>query len=238
MPYGDCYALKDPSGIGKRLKALLNQRIYNRIAANFEEKPLTILEIGVGHGFFAEVCKSSGQRFYGVEPHPVMYKDLIKRHFQVKQYYSPPIPYDDDEFDIVYCGYLLEFLKDVSTAYEFILECRRVLRPNGIIAIVSSDCVKMKEEFWNVSYMASFATSERRVKQLFYDVGFEHIKTVHFAGNLFGPWRYLAYIFYKIYSYDVLNFIFCQRNKLDSKFYKFRVTFPEGFLILGRKVGQ
>jgi len=235
MAYGDNYALKNPSEFGKKSKHLLNKRIYGHLVSGCRNSPAQVLEIGVGHGFFAKICRDSGSDFFGVEPNTIMYDSLLEQNYSVKQASCPPIPYESEQFDLVYSGYVLEYLKDPFTAYDFIHECHRVLRPGGILGVVFSDYMKMGKEFWNVAYMVSFVTTDRRVRQLVFDNGFTNVRSIFFAGNLFGTSRYLAYIFYKFYNYKLLSAIFSQRSILDSRFYKFRVTFPEGVLIIGKK---
>ncbi len=235
MAYGDNYALKEPSSLGVRSKRLLNRRLYNLMRQDCRAGPLKLLEVGAGHGFFAEICTELGNEFFAIEPNKIMYDGLVSKNYSVKQVYCPPIPHQSEEFDLVYAGYVLEYLQDAKTAFTFVEECHRVLRPGGVLAIVSSDYMKMGKEFWNVAYMTSFATTERRIRQLLFDAGFEHTRSVFFAGNLFGATRYFAYVFYKFYSYNLFNAIFRQKTPLDSRFYKLRVTFPEGVLITGKK---
>jgi len=233
--HGNHYADKQPLRIGAKSKSLLNKRFHRHISRFCSDAPLSVLEIGAGHGFFAQACTELGNKYLGVEPNPIMFQLLSQQGFEVLQESCPPISLPDEQFDLVYAGYLLEYLPSARAAFELVREIRRVLRPGGIAAIVSSDYMRMKKEFWNVSYLASFATSERRLKQLYYDACLDHLGTIHFAGNLFGVSRYLAYLFYSVYSYRFLEAAFGQRSKLDSRFYKLRVTFPEGLLSIARR---
>ena len=237
MVYGNHYAEKQPLRIGSRSKSLLNRRLYRKIGEYGSPGPKRVLEIGAGHGFFAEACTGHGDRYIGIEPNPVTFEQLHDRGFEVLQDSCPPIPFGDQEFDVVYAGYVFEYLESPPVALELLMEMKRVLKPGGQVAIVSSDFMRMKKEFWNVSYMTSFVTSERRFKQLAYDAGLIHRECLHFAGNLFGPTRYLAYLFYSFYSYRFLDALFGQHSKLDSRFYKLRVTFPEGVLYLAENPG-
>ena len=232
---GNHYADKQPLPIGSRSKSLLNRRFRRRISAFCSQTPTKVLEIGAGHGFFADACSELGDTYVGIEPNPLMFDLLSGKGLEVHQTSCPPIPFPERGFDLVYAGYVVEYLPSAKAAFELMREIRRVLRPGGVAAIVSSDYMRMKKEFWNVSYLASFATSERRLKQLFYDAELEYLDTIHFAGNLFGVSRYLAYLFYSIYSYRFFETLFRQRAELDSRFYKLRVTFSEGLLAVARR---
>jgi len=235
MAYGDHYAKKQPSDLGVRSKSYLNRRFYRYAAQYCPPPPLKILEVGAGHGFFAKACIEAGNHYSAVEPNSFMSDLLAGQDLDVRQSLCPPIPFPAEQFDLVYTGYLLEYLPSSRVAFEFLDEVKRVLRPGGVFANVSSDYLRMRKEFWNVSYLVSFATTERRIKQLLFDTGFHYLDTQSFAGNLFGPARFLAYAFYSIYSYRLLDTLFGQRSKLDSRFYKLRVTFPEGLLSIARK---
>lgn len=236
MGYGDHYAFQAPTELGKKSKLLLNSRFLARLTDQCDTaNSRRILEIGAGHGFFAQACIDAGHEFHAVEPNPRMCEWLAARDYSVKQATCPPIPHASDQFDVVYAGYVLEFLHDPNVAFEFVAECKRVLKPRGIVGFVSSNYLAMGKEFWNVSYMTNFATTEKRVRHLLFDCEISFVKTVLFSGNLFGMSRLLPQAFYKVYNYRILEMVFRQRHQLDSRFYKFRVTFPEGFLVIGRK---
>lgn len=235
MAYGNHYADKQPLRIGAKSKSILNRRFYRHIVQYCPPPPLKILEIGAGHGFFAAACTEKPNDYVAIEPNRIMREQLRGRGYEVFEDSCPPIPFSARQFDLVYAGYLVEYLPTPRAAFELFREIERVLAPGGVAAIVSSDHMRMKKEFWNVSYLTAFATTERRLKQLFYDTDLEHLETKNFAGNLFGISRFLAYMFYSVYSYRFLESVFRQRSKLDSRFYKLRVTFPEGLLSIARK---
>ena len=49
----------------------------------------------------------------------------------------------------------------------------RSLKPGGIFFVVVPDYLKERQFFWDIDYTHNFVTTERRVKQLFNDGGFE-----------------------------------------------------------------
>ena len=236
MAYGDNYATKVPSRLGIESKSLLNRKFYRLICAQIERSsPLSVLEVGAGHGFFAAACVDAGDTYTGLDSNELLVDQLHAKGYSVKSCTVPPLPYEDATFDVVYAGYFVEFLPDPRTVFEFFCECERVLRPGGVLAIVSSDYMIMGKEFWNVSYMAGFATTERRLLQLLFDSGFQHKHTSFFAGNLFGIKRYAAYLLNYFYPYNFLNTISGQRSNLNSRYYKLRVSFAEGLCVIGVK---
>lgn len=114
-------------------------------------------------------------------------------------------------------------------------ECRRVAKPGGLVAMVSSDYRLMRGEFWDVGYNVCFATTGRRIWQLYHDTGLQHRNTTYFAGNLFNSSRYLGYLFNVLYRYRWIEGLSKDRNPNDSRLYKLRFTFPEAVLVIGTK---
>jgi len=237
MAYYDNYAGKKPTNTGRRIKTRLNRKFYQVLMGFLPQRPLEILEVGPGHGFFAEICSEQGHRYQGVEANEKMYRWLQERGFQVQNASPPPLSYEDNSFDLIYCGYVMENMPDPQTAFQFVVECGRVLKPNGILGIVSSDFRKMgAREYWNLGYMTSFLTTERRIRQILVDGDLEFQKSLFFSGIVFGPLRHPKSWFWKIYNYDLLARIFRTPGTPDTKFFKLRVSFPEGFFTIGKKI--
>jgi predicted SAM-dependent methyltransferase len=56
------------------------------------------------------------------------------------------LPFEDEKFDVVYHSQVLEHFPK-NKAFDFIKECYRVLKPNGIIRIVVPDLENIVEEY-------------------------------------------------------------------------------------------
>ncbi len=56
------------------------------------------------------------------------------------------LPFDDDQFDLVYHCHVLEHLT-CSDAENFLAECRRILKPGGIIRVVVPDLENIIREY-------------------------------------------------------------------------------------------
>ena len=236
MGIGDFYANKTPTHVGRRSKQILNRRLLKRILVSSPGQSSRILEIGSGHGIFAEACVEAGHDYCGIEPHAGLNDLLCKAGYSVRKAVCPPIPHESDQFDLVYAGWVLEYLPGPREAFDFIQECLRVVKPGGLVAMVSSDYIHMKGEFWDVGYNVGFATTGRRIWQLYYDSGLQHRYTSYFAGNLFDWSRYLGYLFNFMYRYRwIEGLIKKNKNLQNSRLYKLRFTFPEAVLVVGTK---
>ena len=77
------------------------------------------------------------------------------------------------DLDVVYADQVLEHMSGIDAARAFTAEALRALRPGGTLFVVVPDYLKERTFFWDVDYTHNFVTTERRVKQLFNDGGFE-----------------------------------------------------------------
>ena len=61
-----------------------------------------------------------------------------------------------------------------------------MLRPGGVLFVVVPDYLKERGFFWDIDYTHNFVTTERRVRQLLYDGGFEIDHVVRSIGAATG----------------------------------------------------
>ena len=83
------------------------------------------------------------------------------------------MPMADASADVVYADQVLEHMRGIDDARQFTAEALRSLKPGGIFFVVVPDYLKERQFFWDVDYTHNFVTTERRIKQLFNDGGFE-----------------------------------------------------------------
>ena len=77
-------------------------------------------------------------------------------------------------------------MSGIDAAREFVAEARRMLRPKGVLFVVVPDYLKEREFFWDIDYTHNFVTTERRVRQLLYDGGFDIARVVRSIGAATG----------------------------------------------------
>ena len=114
---------------------------------------------------------------------------LRARGLEVIETWAPPIPLPDGSCDVVYADQVLEHMSGIDAARGFVAEAWRVLKAGGILFVVVPDYVKEREFFWDVDYTHNFVTTERRVRQLLLDGGFETEATVASIGTATGLMR-------------------------------------------------
>jgi SAM-dependent methyltransferase len=139
----------------------------------YQPAPGDLYEIGPGHGTLAEQAVAAGWRYTAIEASPILVDVLRKKSLTVIESWTPPIPIPDASADVVYADQVLEHMSGIDGARQFTAEALRALRPGGIFFVVVPDYLKERTFFWDVDYTHNFVTTERRVKQLFNDGGFE-----------------------------------------------------------------
>jgi SAM-dependent methyltransferase len=144
--------------------------------------PGDMLEVGPGTGSLAAGAVAAGWRYRAIEASETLVTALRAKGFDVTFAWAPPIPADNYSCDVVYADQVLEHMSGIDAAREFVAESLRALRPGGVCFIVVPDYLKERAFFWDVDYTHNFVTTERRVRQLLYDGGFEVERVVRSIG--------------------------------------------------------
>lgn len=151
--------------------------------------PGDLLEIGPGQGSLAQLAVEAGWRYRAMEASPILIDHLRGLGLEVVEGWAPPILAADASCDVVYADQVLEHMTGIDAARAFVAEARRALRPGGTFFVVVPDYLKERTFFWDVDYTHNFVTTERRVKQLLYDGGFEVRQVVRSIGAATGVRR-------------------------------------------------
>ena len=139
----------------------------------FKRPPGEMCEVGPGHGTLAEQAVEAGWKYTAIEASPILVDVLRGKGLTVIPSWAPPIPVPDRSVDVVYADQVLEHMSGIDAARQFTGEALRALRPGGVFFVVVPDYLKERTFFWDVDYTHNFVTTERRVRQLFNDGGFE-----------------------------------------------------------------
>jgi SAM-dependent methyltransferase len=146
-------------------------------------------EIGPGHGTLAEQAVAAGWDYTAVEASPILVDVLTRKGFRVLEAWTPPMPMGDASADVVYADQVLEHMSGIDAARAFTAEALRCLRPGGLFFVVVPDYLKERTFFWDVDYTHNFVTTERRVRQLFNDSGFQTLHVERSIGVATGVAR-------------------------------------------------
>jgi SAM-dependent methyltransferase len=139
----------------------------------FRQPPGDMTELGPGHGTLAEQAVAAGWRYTAIEASAILADVLRQKGLTVIESWVPPIPVGDASADVLYADQVLEHMSGIDAARQLTAEALRALRPGGVFFVVVPDYVKERAFFWDVDYTHNFVTTERRVRQLLVDGGFD-----------------------------------------------------------------
>ena len=72
------------------------------------------------------------------------------------------LPFDSETADVIYAGQFIEHLNPLTEAPAFVRECRRVLKPGGVLRMTTPD-VDLILEYYHEDRMDDFASEQPEV---------------------------------------------------------------------------
>lgn len=136
-----------------------------------------ILELGPGHGHFARAARDAGFEYDGIEPSNFFRQRLLASGIDVSDDVVPPIARSDSVYDLVYGSMFIENLPTSREAGNFALEAFRVLKPDGVVALIFPNYLTWGAFFFDEHYTHSFITTSNRVEHLLISQGFRIERT-------------------------------------------------------------
>jgi SAM-dependent methyltransferase len=218
-------------GSGRRDKI---ERHRLELLHRFARPPGAMFEIGPGHGGHADLAAKAGWNYTAVEASPILAQVLRDKGHNVIEGFVPPMPIANQSADVLYADQVLEHMSGIDAARQFVAEARRVLRPGGVMFVVVPDYLKERTFFWDVDYTHNFVTTERRMKQLFNDGGFEFLYVERCIGTSSGFGRDLLAAVALVFNLPGMNTLF-RRLGQDEFLYKVRKTLFELLTIVVRR---
>jgi SAM-dependent methyltransferase len=191
-------------------------------------------EIGPGHGTLAEQAVQAGWRYTAIEASPILVDVLKKKGLAVIESWTPPIPVGDAAADVVYADQVLEHMSGIDDARHFTAEAFRALRPGGIFFVVVPDYLKERTFFWDVDYTHNFVTTERRVRQLFNDNGFDILEVERSIGVATGLKRDALAAGALLVNFPGINTL-SRRTGTEDLLFKIRKNLFETLTFVARK---
>jgi SAM-dependent methyltransferase len=227
------FSEKQLTGLGGARRGKI-ERSRLALLSKHIQPPGPMLEIGPGHGTLAAQAVEAGWQYSAVEPSPALAEKLRGHGLDVVQAWTPPIPKPDGSYRVVYADQVLEHMSGIDAARHFTAEALRVLQPGGVFFVVVPDYLKERGFFWDIDYTHNFVTTERRVRQLFYDGGFEIERVVRSIGTATGVGRDLlaaGALLVNIPGTDALS----RYTRTEELLYKIRKNLFETLTFVARK---
>ena len=105
---------------------------------------MSLLDVGCGQGIQSSEFANLGLKVCGVDhSKEVQFKNFEYRKIDIQ---NNILPYPDNSFDVVFSKSVIEHIIDPSC---FLRECKRVLKPAGVLILLTPDWVTQKENFYD-----------------------------------------------------------------------------------------
>jgi hypothetical protein len=145
--------------------------------------PKSVLEIGPGHGYFAEHCREAGFTYEFCDTSPAVLSKMnelgFRGHLGLIQDVAPNL----GKYDMIWMSHVLEHSPTWLAAREMVATCRDLLSEEGFVVVVGPDALNWRREFWNVDWSHGYPTTIRNVSQLYNDVGLKSVVAYHHRGG-------------------------------------------------------
>lgn len=226
-----------------------NYNIVEYIIKNLKtnKRDVEILELGAGKGYFAKACflysdKNDIKISYSVlDRNKAMLENINKIDNNVKTYHGelPNLNINTkNKFDVIYCAFVVEHLRNRETVRELIDNIKKVLNDDGLIIFFTPNTLSQKYEFYNIDYTHQYPTTARNIAMAFYDCGINDVNCLKINGlctykYFYNPLlRILHKSIFSFYSYKLFALLASPIYKvplyrLNNFFYRVYCFFKE-----------
>jgi hypothetical protein len=154
-------------------------RLLKLALKKHKHAPKSVLEIGPGHGYFAEHCRDAGFTYEFCDTSPAVLSKMNELGFQGHLGLIQDVAPNLGKYDMIWMSHVLEHSPTWLAAREMVSTCRDLLSEEGFVVIVGPDALNWRREFWNVDWSHGYPTTIRNVSQLLNDVDLKKIKAQH-----------------------------------------------------------
>jgi SAM-dependent methyltransferase len=204
----------------RRLMVWLNRSIVSFLRSQLRDtdrrRPLKILEVGPGKGYFHRACAEDGNiEYFALDRNPNIL-NLLGDIPETNKFYGevPELPTIPIKFDVIYAAFVLEhLLGGGESQFAFMSWAKKHVAEGGIIAFQVPDAEKLGMEFWNIDYTHTFPTTKRSVAHALYDNQIYDVDVYEVNGLLTHPFftnRWITLLlrtFFCPYQYKVMQWL-------------------------------
>ena len=172
----------DEIGSGYNYRRQVDGRVLHALIEQLQvETGAKILDVGAGTGNYVTAMGELGYHLWAVEPSQLMSAQrVVHENVQWVNGVAENIPFQDEQFDAVYCTLAMHHFPDQMKAY---CEMFRVLKRNGRFVALTADPRRVSPDFWMRDYFAELFTADEKIfpaadqlKQQLAVAGFGHVQ--------------------------------------------------------------
>lgn len=118
-------------------------KIMLKIIDSLNLRNKNILDIGCSDGYLLSQITNCANNFYGLEASDYGVAECLKKNIKVQNFFwddQKALPYEDNFFDLVVAGELIEHIFDTD---YFLQEIKRVLKDNGYFLITTPNLASL-----------------------------------------------------------------------------------------------
>jgi SAM-dependent methyltransferase len=185
--YDEYATSREPSGMGKKVHAFWHRRMFAMAETVIPSLAgMSVLEIGVGFGFFARHAIGRGCRYSGIELNEKLAERLRSEGVDVVCTAVPPIP-PGEMVDVIWMSHVLEHAPTYLDARAMLAEAYERIVPGGYIVLIAPDYLSWRGEFWGCDWSHGFPTTLNRCTEILQDVGYSVVTAKHHTATVFQP---------------------------------------------------
>ena len=221
------YVRRRPHARSERFISNWHMKLLGLALENKKTKVVNVLEIGPGHGYFAQHCISMGMTYEFIDNSKAVFAHMtslgVDGYLGLIDEVAGQI---DKKFDLIWMSNVLEHSPTWVNARNLIDDSSKLLAENGSIAIIGPDAILWGRQFWNIDATHGYPTTLRNVIQLCDDVGLQTSIAKHHRNASFS-----------FFSRSIFVLLSCiPHNWVDRVLSPARARHGDGYLISWKAV--
>lgn len=186
MSYYDHYTSRPRNGLGVRTKLYQARRMFE-LGVPSDKGRSTVLEIGPGDGYIAELARHDHD-YFAVEASRTIAESLRSRGIRVHEGFVPPLPDEPRSIDACFALHVIEHLPSPEAAVKFVRAVRERLSPGGRLVIATPDFTRWGIHFYDCDHTHVLPFTARSLRSLLAEAGMKVKHETLYSGPLFGHW--------------------------------------------------
>jgi len=168
---------------------LFTKNFVEWVHKRFFNKPGRLLDVGCGKGLYMDGFSAIGYKVYGID------KEQYRKDIKTVDLEKEKIPFAKNFFDYAFSKGVIHHIENTE---NFLKEIKRVLKPNGLIFIMTLDWETTYKKIFYEDFTVKKPFTLKSLKDILICYGFEIIEARKFQ-NIPYIWRYTTKAFDFIY---------------------------------------